>query len=93
MGSDKFNDVAGAAGLTDVAAIAAGTPNLALKRDGTIVAWGYGAHRFPEDPASVAMANAGGSFSAALHEDGSITVWDDSRNIVTINDFRIGSRR
>ncbi|MGG4396921.1 hypothetical protein ABEX25_21695 [Paenibacillus thiaminolyticus] len=88
-GSDKFNDITGAAGLTDVAAIAAGTPNLALKRDGTIVAWGYGAHRFPEGiPASVAMANAGGSFSAALHEDGSITVWDDSRNIVTINDFR-----
>lgn len=88
-GSDKFNDITGAAGLTDVAAIAAGAPNLALKRDGTVVAWGYAAHKFPEGiPASVAIANAGGSFSAALHEDGSITVWDDSRNIVTINDFR-----
>lgn len=88
-GNDKFDDVASAAGLTDIAAIAAGAPNLALKQDGTIVAWGYAAHKLPEGiPTSIAIANVGSSFSAALHKDGSITVWDEFQHILTIDDFR-----
>jgi alpha-tubulin suppressor-like RCC1 family protein len=69
--------------LTNVVAIAAGRSfigghNLALRRDGTVVGWGYNAYGQATPPANlsnvVAIA-AGGLHSLALKSDGSIVAW------------------
>ena len=63
-----------------VAIAARGFHNLALRRDGSIVAWGdisTGQANVPEGKDFVAIA-AGMSLSLALRRDGSIVAWGDS---------------
>ena len=85
------------AGLTNVTAIAAGNDGssaLALRADGTIVEWGYnGTNSHPELSNVVAVATANAFMNAAVHFDGSVTVWptndyypapDNLTNIVAV---------
>lgn len=80
-------------GLTDVAAATAGGDyGLALKRDGTVLAWGYngygelgnGTSMFAVKPvpinglAGVAMVAAGYNHSLALNSDGTVRAWGDN---------------
>jgi alpha-tubulin suppressor-like RCC1 family protein len=67
-------------GLTNVVQISAGTQhNLALLRDGTIVAWGAGLQtNVPAGLANVMAVAAGGSHSLALKNDGTVAVWGDN---------------
>lgn len=68
-------------GLTNVTAVAAGTLNfLALKVDGTVVAWGnntQGQTNVPPGLERVVAIAAGATFSTALLADGSVTGWGD----------------
>jgi len=71
------NFVAVAAGWFD-----SGTHNLALKTDGTVVAWGanqYGQTNVPAGLTNVIAIAAGGRHSAAVRRDGSVTNWGDNR--------------
>jgi hypothetical protein len=62
-------------GLSDVVAIAAGEwHNLALKADGTVVAWGYNAG-VPSDLNNVVAIGAGGYHNMALKADGTVRAW------------------
>lgn len=67
------------AGLSGVVAIAAGyNHNLALKNDGTVVAWGnnnYGQLDVPANLTGVTAIAAGAGHSLALKNDGSIVAW------------------
>ncbi len=67
------------AGLTDIVAIAAGNQHsLALKSDGTVVAWGYdyyGESTVPAGLTNVVAIAAGGSHSLALKRDGTVVAW------------------
>ena len=67
------------AGLTDVVAIAAGEyHSMALKRDGTVVAWGYnasGAATVPVGLSNVVAISAGWFHSLALRRDGTVVAW------------------
>lgn len=75
------------AGLDNVIAIAAGgAHSLALKSDGTVVAWGdnsVGQTDVPQGLTGVVGITAGDSHSAAIKADGSIVVWgrQDSANL------------
>jgi hypothetical protein len=93
--SDNIPDVP--AGLTNVTAIAAGNDGssaLALRADGTIVEWGYnGTNSHPELSNVVVVATANAFMNAAIHFDGSVTVWptdgyypapDNLTNIVAV---------
>lgn len=93
--SDNIPEVP--AGLTNVTAIAAGNDGssaLALRADGTIVEWGYnGTNSHPELSNVVAVATANAFMNAAVHFDGSVTVWptndyypapDNLTNIVAV---------
>jgi len=54
---------------------------LALKQDGTVVAWGHnnsGQTDVPTDLSNVVAIAAGGSHSLALRSDGSVAAWGDS---------------
>lgn len=94
------------AGLTNVVDVAAGGNfSLALKADGTVVAWGSGtgATQLPAtltdaSTARVAAISAGEAFALALKEDGTIVAWgtNGSYNVVnnaptTGNYFSIGA--
>ncbi|NBW96213.1 MAG: hypothetical protein EBR28_05685, partial [Planctomycetia bacterium] len=67
------------AGLADVIQISACSDNvLALKADGTVVAWGdntYGQSSVPAGLSGVKAVAAGGMGSLALKEDGTVVYW------------------
>ena len=66
-------------GLTDVIQVAAGEyHNLALKSDGTVVAWGNnnsGAINVPSAAKNITQISAGDAFSVALKSDGTVFCW------------------
>jgi len=74
------------AGLNDVAAIAipvVGSHNLALKNDGTVVAWGdnyFGQATVPAGLTGVTAIAAGTYHSLALKNDGTVVGWGKSTN-------------
>src|SRR5438874_11198116 len=69
------------AGLTAVTAVAAGQyHSLALRRDGTVVAWGCGANApgqcsVPTGLSGVTAIAAGTDHSLALRSDGTVVAW------------------
>jgi hypothetical protein len=67
------------AGLAEVAAIAAGdNHSVALKQDGTVVAWGdnsWGQTTVPAGLSGVFAVAAGFQFTVALKSDGTIAAW------------------
>ncbi len=70
------NFVAVAAGLFD-----SGTHNLALRSDGTVVAWGanfWGQTNVPSGLSDVIAIAVGGRHSAALKRDGALELWGDN---------------
>jgi alpha-tubulin suppressor-like RCC1 family protein len=67
-------------GLTNVVAVAAGLDHLlALREDGTVVAWGkdsgYGETHVPSGLSNVIAISAGWLFSVALRSDGTVITW------------------
>ena len=76
-------DVDVPAGLSGVTAIAAGTHHtVALKSDGTVVAWGYngyGGCNVPVGLSGVTAIAAGGYHTVALKSDGTVVAW--GRNV------------
>ncbi len=75
--SDTANQMP--SGLTNVVAIAAGNAHfLALRRDGTVVGWGYnfnGQTNTPPGLTNVIAIAAGLYHSFALREDGTVVMW------------------
>jgi alpha-tubulin suppressor-like RCC1 family protein len=78
-------------GLTNVAAIATGySHSLALKRDGTVAAWGfahggfmnpdYGQLNVPAGLSNVVAIAGGPAISLAVKKDGSVVVWGDNHH-------------
>lgn len=68
-------------GLDRVISIVTGPHHaVALKLDGTVVAWGTGAYTVPPLLSSVVSISAGVDFSVALKEDGTVTAWGSSTN-------------
>jgi alpha-tubulin suppressor-like RCC1 family protein len=65
--------VVGGALLTNVTAVAAANFSLALRRDGTIVA--FGDNRIPSGLSNVVAIAAGGFYSLALKRDGTVVGW------------------
>src|SRR5207248_2811992 len=91
-------------GLTNVTAIAAGVAHtLALKSDGTVVAWGagqtnggalnYGQSSVPSSLTNVIAIAAGGNSSLGLRNDGTIVCWGQLSNApsVLFNVVKIGA--
>jgi hypothetical protein len=74
-------------GLTNVTAIAAGDLHvLALKSDGTVVAWGdntNGQTNVPAGLRDVVAIAAGGNVSGAVKRDGTVQLWGESLGGVT----------
>ncbi len=66
-------------GLTNVVAVAAGGHHaLALRADGTVVAWGQSGHgqtAVPEGLTGVVAVAAGSTHSLALQQDGTVVAW------------------
>jgi hypothetical protein len=66
-------------GLTNVVAVAGGVSHsLALKGDGTVVAWGdnlFGQATVPADLTAVASIAGGATYSMALCSNGTVVVW------------------
>ena len=78
-------------GLGDVVAIASGGSHaLALKKTGTVVAWGYvtgdfmnpnyGQMNVPSGLSNVVAIAGGPAISLAIKKDGTVTVWGDNRH-------------
>jgi len=69
-------------GLTNVIAVAAGGQHfLALKDNGTVVAWGdngSGQTNVPPGLSNIVAVAGGGSFSLALRQDGTVIGWGDT---------------
>ncbi|MBI5383104.1 MAG: hypothetical protein HZA90_00300 [Verrucomicrobia bacterium] len=73
-------------GLTNIMAVAAspfdsGAQSLALRSNGTVVAWGnnfYGHTNVPGSATNVVAVAAGGRHSIALKRDGSLALWGDN---------------
>ena len=69
-------------GLSDVTAIAAGEyHSLALKKDGSVVAWGQnknGECNVPENLHDVVAISAGNGQSLALKKDGTLVAWGET---------------
>ncbi|WP_182914122.1 hypothetical protein [Paenibacillus sp. 1011MAR3C5] len=87
-GSNRLGFIEVPEDLDDVVAIAAGVPNLALKKDGTVVAWGYKANMMPAQTAKATAIASGGSYAAILNEDVSVTVWDEFGHSVRIDSLK-----
>jgi alpha-tubulin suppressor-like RCC1 family protein len=69
-------------GLAGVTAISAGEHHApALRRDGTVVAWGddaFGQSSLPAGRIRATAISAGGGFSLALLTDGTVAAWGDN---------------
>ncbi|MBI5384920.1 MAG: hypothetical protein HZA90_09565 [Verrucomicrobia bacterium] len=73
-------------GLTNIMAVAAspcdsGAHSLAVRSNGTVVAWGnnfYGQTNVPGSATNVVAVAAGGRHSIALKRDGSLALWGDN---------------
>ncbi|MDB6072488.1 MAG: Alpha-tubulin suppressor [Verrucomicrobiaceae bacterium] len=76
---DDWGEIALPAGLTDMVDVAQGYLHcLALRRDGTVVAWGMngnGECNVPANLGPVKSIAAGSAFSVALLADGTVTAW------------------
>jgi hypothetical protein len=74
------------AGMTNVIAVAGGeTHSMALRADGTVVAWGangydYGQTNVPSTLTNVIGIAAGALHSLALKADGTVVAWGDNRH-------------
>jgi alpha-tubulin suppressor-like RCC1 family protein len=74
------------AGLTNIIAVAAGlhdsgTHNLALRADGSVVAWGanfWGQTNVPTNLTNVVAIAVGGRHSAAVKRDGTLVLWGNN---------------
>lgn len=81
---DDFTNPAVPSDITGVKSITAGAHHvLALKNDGTVLAWGpnyEGENDIPEDLGKVAKLSAGYSASYALLENGSLRTWGNTKN-------------
>jgi uncharacterized repeat protein (TIGR01451 family) len=70
-------------GLSDAVAVAPGSSHfLALKKDGTVAAWGgnnYGQCDVPASLANVVAIAASDTFSVAVKSDGSLVAWGEQR--------------
>lgn len=81
----SFGQATVPSGLTEVVAVAAGgdapgVHSLALKADGTVVAWGGsmdGPSVVPAGLSNVTTIVAGGTHSLALRSDGTVVAWDE----------------
>ncbi|MFN0080481.1 MAG: tail fiber domain-containing protein [Prosthecobacter sp.] len=79
--------IVGPAGLTNVVAIAAGAyHSLAVKNDGTVVAWGWdsgGQSTVSGTLSGVTKVAGGYAFSLALKADGTLVAWGDASSLQT----------
>ena len=79
MGDDRLGQGDVPAGLSNVVAVAAGDfHGLALKADGTVVAWGNddsGQCDVPVGLSNVMAIAAGAGHSVALKNDGTVVCW------------------
>ena len=73
-------------GLTNIVAVAAGLDDaLALRDDGTIVAWGandYGITNVPSNVSNVVAISSGWLFHMALRDDSTVATWGASSTAV-----------
>jgi hypothetical protein len=73
-----------AAEATNVIAVAAGGDHsLALRDDGTVIAWGnndYGQVTVPADATRIVAIGGGGNHSLALRDDGTVIGWGDDES-------------
>jgi hypothetical protein len=86
--NNRISTISPPAGLNEVIAIATGAYHtLALKRDGTVVAWGWQNDRLsssivwatvPEGLTNVTAIAAGSRGSLALKSDGTVLAWGDN---------------
>ena len=69
-------------GVTNAVAVSAGMQhNVALRRDGAVVAWGaVDQISIPASLANVVAVSAGGDYSVALKADGTVVAWGGSNN-------------
>jgi subtilase family serine protease len=82
-GNNDYHQTNVPSGLTNVVAIAAGqNHSLALKGDGTVVAWGdnryYGQINVPSGLTNVVAIAGGGYHSLALKGNGTVVAWGDN---------------
>lgn len=86
--NNTFGQATVPSGLTEVVAVAAGgsapgVHSLALKADGTVVAWGGsmdGPSVVPAGLSNVTAIAAGATHSLALRSDGTVVAWDEPRS-------------
>src|SRR5439155_2063948 len=79
---NAFTDPGATARGGPVAIAAGGYHSLALKRDGTVAAWGYwlAARTTPAGLSDVVAIAAGEYYSLALKADGTVVAWGDNVN-------------
>src|SRR5438105_2783784 len=82
MGDNGSGQAVPPTNLTSVIAVGAGEyHSLALKENGTVVAWGennYGQTNVPSGLTNVVAIAAGGYTTAALKNDGTVVAWGDN---------------
>jgi len=88
LGDDSWGQVDVPAGLSNVAAIAAGHDfSLALRADGTVVGWGDDSSSQVDVPAglsNVVAIAAGWYFSLALKADGTVVGWGSANGPINV---------
>ena len=86
---EEHHEIAG--NLTDIAAISAGYAHiLALRKNGTVVAWGdntYGQCDLPEGLNHVTAISAGYWHNLALKDDGTVVAWGGKSIASLIKDY------